>query len=109
MTTESIRGCGRRLVDEVFNQGDLAVADQIIDPRCTAHCGIRSEPIVGLDRFKSYIFRLRRAFPDISVRIDDDIVEGATLVQRLALTGTHSGRPFLGVPARGSPLPSVRC
>jgi predicted ester cyclase len=107
MNPESIRSCGRRLVDEVLNQGDLAVADQIIDARCTAYSSIARNPVVGLEQTKHYIVVLRRAIPDISVRIDDDIVEGDTLVQRLALAGTHSGRPFLGQPARGSPLIAV--
>jgi predicted ester cyclase len=103
-TPEFIRSCGRRLVDEVLNQGDLAVADHLIDPCCTAHCGTTTDPIVGLDRLKTYIIGLRRSLPDVSVRIDDEIVQGDTLVQRLLLTGTHSGRSFLGVPARGSPV-----
>jgi predicted ester cyclase len=104
MTPESIRSCGQRIVDEVLNQGDLAVADDLIDPCCSTHCGVSSDPIVGLDRVKKFVVRLRRAFPDVSVRIEDNIVEGDTLVQRLVLTGTHTGRSFLGIPAWGGPV-----
>ena len=104
MTPESVRSCGRRLVDEVFNQGDLTVTDHIVDARCILHSGIKSRPIVGLEQLRGYIVLLRRAIPDISVRVEDDIVEGNTFVQRLAVVGAHSGRPFLGAPARGSPF-----
>jgi predicted ester cyclase len=45
--------------------------------------------------------QLLRGFPDLQVRIEDELVaEGDLVVARLALTGTHTG-PFAGREASG--------
>ena len=58
----------------------------------------------GPEGVKQLITQLRRAFPDLHSRIDDQIVEGEKLVQRITLSGTHQGRPFMGTPATGKPM-----
>jgi predicted ester cyclase len=104
MTPEELRACGRRLVEELFNQGDLSVADQIIDPRYIEHMLSEQPAAVGVEGVKRFVTQVRRAFPDICCRIDDQIIEGDKLVQRLTVSGTHEGRPFLGVPGNGAPV-----
>ena len=43
---------------------------------------------------------LRRAFPDLSAVVEAEVAEGDTVVQRIALSGTHRG-DCLGLPPTG--------
>jgi predicted ester cyclase len=49
---------------------------------------------------KAVIAATLDAFPDFRYTIDDEIVEGDRIVNRLTATGTQE-RAFLGVPATG--------
>jgi steroid delta-isomerase-like uncharacterized protein len=77
----------RRLWEEVWNRGDLAVADQIFDAAYAAH-------------EKASVPVIRAAFPDSHHAIEDLIAEGNRVVTRFTWSGTHRGE-FMGVPATG--------
>ena len=104
MSLEELKTLGRRITDELLNQGDLTVAAELFDrcyiERVTAcqGCGSGSEGVQKL------VTHLRRAFPDLHSRIDDQIVDGQRLVQRITLSGTHLGRSFMGIPATGDAI-----
>jgi steroid delta-isomerase-like uncharacterized protein len=42
----------------------------------------------------------RKAFPDLSISIDEQVAEGDTVVTRWTATGTHHG-DLMGMPASG--------
>ena len=88
-----------RLVQEVFNQGNSAVIDQLVDDSFVDHNPIPGTPAnkAGL---KQQLDILRAAFPGFSVRIEDQVAEGEKVATRITATGTHRG-DFLGVPATG--------
>ena len=44
--------------------------------------------------------RLRQAFPDLQVTVEDVIAEGDKVVARNTVTGTHQGE-YLGLPPTG--------
>jgi predicted ester cyclase len=46
---------------------------------------------------------LRTAFPDLHVRIDEQVAEGEKVVTRKTFLGTHGGE-FMGVPATARPV-----
>jgi len=46
---------------------------------------------------------LRAAFPDLSVRIDEQVADEAKVVTRKTFTGTHGGE-FMGAPPTGRPV-----
>jgi steroid delta-isomerase-like uncharacterized protein len=52
----------------------------------------------GRDQFKEELREFRDNFPDLEIRIESQIAEGDTVVNRVLMTGTHEG-PFAGVPA----------
>ena len=72
---------------EVWNKGDLAVADQVFDEAYAAH-------------EKAFVPVVRTAFPDSHHAVEDLIGEGDRVVTRFTWRGTHRGA-FLGVPATG--------
>jgi steroid delta-isomerase-like uncharacterized protein len=89
----------RRIFNEVWSQGNLSAADELI-----AEDHVGSDPIVGevkgLQAFKAWVRDNRGAFPDLQFVINDLIVSGDKVVVRWTATGTHKG-PFMGVPPTG--------
>jgi len=84
-----------RLFDAGFNQGDLALVDQLVGPE---YVGPQGEK--GPAGFRGIVVGLRTGFPDIHYTIDDLVVEGDRVAVRWHWTGTHSGA-FRAFPATG--------
>ena len=80
---------------ETFNQGDLAVVDEIVGPECVGAQGDK-----GPAGFKAVITGLRSAFPDLRYTLDDLVAEGDAVAVRWHWTGTHKG-PFRAFPPTG--------
>jgi predicted ester cyclase len=94
MSLDELKARARRIPEELFTQGDLAVADELLDPGCLYHAPAPSAP--GSGGIKGWVMLLRRAFPDLYAIVEDEIAEGDRVVQRLTLCGTHQGE-FAGV------------
>lgn len=98
MSPEELKAHMRRVPDELLTQGDLAVADAVFAPDLVHHGLIPHAP--GLAGTKQFVVALRRAFPDLRATVEDEIVEGDRVVQRLTLSGTHRGE-YRGLPPTG--------
>jgi len=89
----------RRVADEVWNRGDLAVADELF-----ADDFINHDPnpggVTDLEGYKRWVGEWRAAFPDFHVELHDLIAEGDKVAARYTVTGAHQGE-LLGVPASG--------
>jgi steroid delta-isomerase-like uncharacterized protein len=57
----------------------------------------------GAQRLEEVFARLRRAFPDLHVTVEDLIAEGDKVVGRNTVTGTHQGE-YMGRPPTGKPV-----
>lgn len=101
MSPEELKACGRRLVEELFNQGDLSVADEFIAADYVEYVAGNGETVSGLGSVKEFVTELRAAFPDLWGQLEEQLVDGNNLVERVTATGTHTGQPFQGVPATG--------
>ena len=97
MTPDEIRAQARRITEELFNQGDLAVIDELVDPDYTQYLAAEDRT-TGSRELAGFITAMRRAFPDLRAHTDQQVVEGDTLAQRLTITGTHDGDAFAGLP-----------
>src|SRR5690349_10046719 len=86
MSPEELKARARRVVEEILNQGDIAVANELISPDCVHHVP-GSQPAPGLG---------------------DQIAEGDQVVQRITCYGTHQGE-FCGVRPTGEQVafPSI--
>ena len=98
MTPEEMKSRARRIADELFSQGDLAVADEILAPDLIHHTP--ETHVEGSEGAKQFVLALRRAFPDLSATVEDQIAEGDKVVQRIRWSGTHEGE-FYGVAPTG--------
>ncbi len=99
MTPEETKATYRRMIDEVFNRGNLDVADEVTAPDIIDHSGMPGRP-PGPEGVKWAAQMFRAAFPDLQVTVEDQVAEGDLLVNRFTVRGTHQGE-FAGVPATG--------
>jgi predicted ester cyclase len=98
MSPEEMKARARRIPEEVFTQGDLAVADEVLATGFMLHvpCPAR----YGVEDLKGWALTLRRAFPDLSAIVEGEIAQRDTVMLRLTYRGTHTGI-FLGLPPTG--------
>jgi steroid delta-isomerase-like uncharacterized protein len=90
------------IVDQAFNQGNLAAIDELVAPDGISHhlsWGIPANRM-GL---KQLIAMLRTAFPDLQCTIEDEIIEGDKIAAHWTMRGTHKGL-FLGNSPTNKPV-----
>ena len=94
MTTEEMKALGRVAI-QAWNEGRPDLLDEVYAPNYRNH--FNGETV---DVIKQNLRIARAAFPDLTVTVDDQIVEGDRDVVRWTARGLHSGE-YLGVPATG--------
>jgi steroid delta-isomerase-like uncharacterized protein len=89
--SEQNKAIVRRLFEELWNKGNLSVADQLFSPNYAHHDP--STPDVGRgpesERKRATLYRT--AFPDLQLTIEDLLAEGETVMARWSCRGTHKG------------------
>jgi steroid delta-isomerase-like uncharacterized protein len=97
---ETNKAISRRVVDDLFNEGRLEAADEIVTSDFVGHDPASPEPVLGPEGLKRNVEGYRMAFPDVRLSIDDEIAEGDLVVTRWTARGTHQAELF-GIPATG--------
>jgi predicted ester cyclase len=87
----------RRMIEEAFNQGNLAVVDELVAPGAREHQRGAGD---GIEGTKNTIKYLRSAFPDFKITIDEVVVSGDKVWARQKGGGTNLGS-FAGHPPTG--------
>jgi len=95
MSTEDNKAIVRRLIEEGFNQRNLAIFDELYAPDFVYYLG--STTIQGLEPYKQFTSMSFTAFPDVHFTIEDQVAEADKVVTRWTWRGTHQG-PFQGIP-----------
>ncbi len=85
------------LVEEVFNRGNLDVADDLIAVDFHNH---EAPDSPGPEGFKATAVWLRTVFPDYHAELHEVVADGDLVVGRLTATGTHQGE-FMGFAPTG--------
>jgi steroid delta-isomerase-like uncharacterized protein len=91
MSAEESKALARRVLEEMFNKGNLDVADELLAPNYVDHDPAMPEDIHGPEGFKEYVGAFRSAFSDLHLEIEDQVAEGDKVVTRWTGTGTHDG------------------
>jgi len=94
MTTDKPDSLIRKIFEEGFNRGHLAVADELFSPDHLAHNPIGSGAN-GPQGFKLLILMFRNAFPDLHCTVEDEISQGNKVAAHWVMYGTQRG-PFMG-------------
>ena len=78
-----------RLIEEVYNKGNIGVVDEIIASSYINHSFKEQK---GQDGLKEFVTQLRTAFPDVHVTIKDIVAEKDMLAYRIIFQGTFKGK-----------------
>jgi steroid delta-isomerase-like uncharacterized protein len=92
--SEQNKAASRRVAEELFAGGKLDLADELFDSSFVGHDVAMPEPIRGPEGLKEQAKGYREAFPDLKLKIEDQIAEGDKVVSRWTATGTHKGDLF---------------
>jgi steroid delta-isomerase-like uncharacterized protein len=98
--SESNKTVIRRLFEEVWNKGNLQVADELFAQNYSHHDSSTPEFGRGPESEKKRATLYRTAFPDVRLTIEDIIAEGETVTARWSCKGTHKG-DLSGIAATG--------
>jgi steroid delta-isomerase-like uncharacterized protein len=104
MTTEADKQLALRLIESIWNAGDLAEAEALLSPDFVNHS---APPGTPPDRagFLRTAVTTRTTFPDFHVTVDDLVAEGDLVVAHFTARGTHQvawEHPIIGrIAARG--------
>ena len=96
------REIARRFREDLWNTGDLAVADDLVTRDCLIHAHIPF-PIDfarGPDAVRHLVFFYHLAFTEIRVTADQILFEGDTVAVRWTARGRHTGH-VPGLPPTG--------
>jgi steroid delta-isomerase-like uncharacterized protein len=99
-TGEENKAQYRRTFEEMFNQGDLAIVDDLVAPDFLNHEVPPGMNNRGPESTRQVVRMLRTAFPDLHFTIEELVAEGDTVAGRVTMRGTHLG-PFQGIPPTG--------
>ena len=91
----------RRFFEEVWNQGNVAAAGDFLAAEFTSH-NTFDVAILGPDGYGRAVLDYRRAFPDLTVTLEDVFAAGDRVAVRGIDRGTHLGE-FMGAPPPAGP------
>lgn len=94
----------RQLVEEAWNQGKLAICDELLAPSFVGH-NAGTPDLRGIAANKQFIAAYRTAFPDLRMTVEELVTDGDKCVARLTATGTQTG-PLAVVPGTPSIPPT---
>jgi len=89
-----------RYYTEVWNQGNLDVLDELLDPEYINHNPGLPNPIPGPDGLKPIVAAMRTGLPDLRFKINDMLTTTEKVAIRCTMYGTHLGDLF-GNPPTG--------
>ena len=100
-TSDENKDISRRADEELFNRGNLSIADKLFASNFVYHDPVSREEWRGPESVKSYAAMLRVAFPDLHQTIEEQIAEGDKVAYRWTARGTHQGE-FMGIAPTGN-------
>lgn len=99
--TAAIKAVALREIIEIESGGNLALVDELFADDFALH--FPGYPTMDREGFKMLIGAFRSGFPDLTVSLEDQVVEGNKVTNRVTIRGTHQG-DFNGVPASGKSI-----
>jgi steroid delta-isomerase-like uncharacterized protein len=98
MSAEENKALVRRFVEEFWNEGKTAAADELMALDAEIH--MPTGEVVDPDGLKSFAGTFRESFPDWHSTFEELIAEGERVAERWTGRGTHRGE-LQGIPPTG--------
>lgn len=90
--TEAVNdAANRRLAQEVWCDGNLAVCDELVAPDWVLHQPSAPDPGRGPDGYRIWVSSLRAIFPDLQLLVEEQFALGDRVATRWTVRGTHRG------------------
>jgi predicted ester cyclase len=104
-----IRSAVHRVIEEIYNQGNLDGLDQLYARDVLYHRPPLAD-IEGLGPLGEYVADLRRAFSEVRYTLHEIALEGVVLACRWTFQGRHTGRsPSMPIPPTGREVTITGC
>lgn len=99
------REIGRRVLEEMWGQGKLELADRLYAPEYVDHAsrGPEKGTVTGPQGIKDAVTLFRGAFPDLTYTVHETMAERDLVMTRFSARGTHRAT-FLGVQPSGKEI-----
>ena len=94
MATTQTKSPIRLVFDEAFNQGNLAIVDELLSSDHLVHNALGGAPN-GPGGLKWLVAMFRTAFPGLQCTVEDEIIGGNKFSAHWTMRGTHMGL-FMG-------------
>ena len=98
MSAEENKVVVRRFVEEFWNEGNMAAADELVAVDAEIH--MPTGEVVEVDGLKGFAGAWRAAFPDWHSTFEELVAEGDRVAERWTGRGTHRGE-LQGIPPTG--------
>ena len=98
MSAEENKALVRRFVEEFWNEGNTAAADELMAVDAEIH--MPTGEVVSPDGLKGFAATWRGSFPDWHSTFEELIAEGNRVAERWTGRGTHRGE-LQGIPPTG--------
>jgi steroid delta-isomerase-like uncharacterized protein len=102
-TTERNKAVARRWSEELWSDGNLAVANEIISPEYIRHDAGDPFPARGPQDVQRIVTMLHAMLPDLKIEIESLVAEGDFVVSRYKATATDT-KGYMGKPATGKAI-----
>src|SRR5215207_1015830 len=100
MSAEENKVVVRRLIEEVYNRGNLDITDELLAPDYVDHTWPPGK-YAGREGLKRSVAKQRAASSDLHINIEEQIAEGDKVVTWVISSGTHDRERFLGLAPTG--------
>ena len=97
MSVEQNKTIVRRIFDEVWGKGQVALLAQLYTTDVCDHLPLPGQPR-GVEGQRWFVEMMRRAIPDMHITLDRVVGEGDFVTDYWTCTGTHKGE-MMGMPA----------
>ncbi|MDH3681685.1 MAG: ester cyclase [Acidimicrobiia bacterium] len=92
----------RRLLEDGFGRGQLTALAETLSPEVVFHGGPLGSTR-GTDEIVATMAEYRSAFPDMMIRVEDQIAEDDRVATRFQVSGTNTGS-LVGYPPTGNSI-----
>lgn len=90
----------KRLVDEALSKGSIAVIDELFAPDFVEHQQFPPDVPTGVEGLKWFVENFRKAFPDLTITVDQSVASDDLVALRSTWKGTHQGE-WMGMKPTG--------
>jgi steroid delta-isomerase-like uncharacterized protein len=103
MSTEEGKAIVRRLLEEIWTRGNLALVDEMLTTSFVRYGPAAEGEVRGREGLKRLVTMYRTAYPDLRVRLEEQVAEGALIAARWTAEGTHRGE-LMGIAPTGKAI-----